>query len=222
MRFVVSAIGRDLRIYFRNLSDILNPMVFFIVVVSLFPLGVGPAPAQLAEIAPGVVWVAALLATLMSMELMFRSDFEDGTLDQLIVSGQSLIGYVLAKALGHWIVSGLPLLLLMPLVGIMMFVDTSGIWALSVSLLLVSPTLSLLGAIGAGLTVGLPRGGLLITILILPLYIPVLILATSMVGAAVQGSDVTGYVYWLAALMLGALALAPLATAAALRISADQ
>ena len=220
MNLFFASVQRDLLVHFRHPSEVLNPLVFFIVVISLFPLGIGPEPGQLKEIAPGIVWVAALLATLMSMDSMFRSDFEDGSLEQVVLSEQSTFTFVLAKVVSHWLLSGLPLVLLMPLAALLLFLDEAGVWALS--LLLVSPTLSLLGGIGAALTVGLPRGGLLVTILVMPFYVPVLVFATAMVHAAEAGSDTIGYVYWLLAILFGSLCLAPIATAAALNLATDQ
>lgn len=222
MKLFLQVIKRDLLLHLRAPSDFLNPLVFFAVVISLFPLGLGPSPDQLAQVAPAVIWIAALLATLMSMELMFRADYEDGSLEQMLASGQPLLVIVLAKVSAHWLVSGLPLVLLMPVVGLVMFVDETGIWAMASALVMVSPTLSLLGAIGAALTVGLARGGLLVSILVLPLYVPVLVLATAMVQSALDGQAITGYVYWLAAILIAAMTLAPLATAASLRVSIEQ
>lgn len=218
----LALLQRDLKIHFRQPSEVLNPLVFFAVVISLFPLGLGPSPDELSKVAPAVIWIAALLATLMSLDVMFRGDFEDGSLEQVVISETSLFVYVLAKVTVHWIVSGLPLVLLMPFVGLALFLETEAIVMMTLALLLVSPTLSLLGAIGAALTVGLTRGGLLVTILILPLYVPVLILATSMTQSALLGADVAGFFYWLLAVLLLALGLAPIATAAAVRISVDQ
>ncbi len=222
MSFFPVSVLRDLRVHVRKPSEVLNPLVFFAVVISLFPLGIGPSPEQLSLVAPGIVWVAALLATLMSMDLLFRSDYEDGSLEQVILSGQSLFVFTLSKVCAHWLIAGLPLVVLMPVAGLALFLDVDEIRTLALSLLLVSPTLSLLGSIGAALTVGLPRGGLLVTILILPLYVPVLILATAMVQAVVNGANVTGYVYWLLAILLLSVALAPLAAAASLRLAADE
>ncbi len=222
MNFFLATIARDVSIHLRRPAAFVNPLVFFLVVISLFPLGIGPSPDQLSLIAPGVIWVAALLATLMSMDLMFRSDYEDGTLEQVVLSGRSLVVFVVAKVCMHWLLTGLPLVLLTPLMGLVLYLETPGTVALSFSLLLISPTLSLVGSIGAALTVGLPRGSLLVSILILPLYVPVLILGTAMVQAAGNGSDVTGYAYWLLAILLMALALAPLAAAASIRIATDQ
>ena len=222
MNFYLRTLRRDLRIHLRGLSEVINPLVFFVVVISLFPLGLGPSPQQLSEVAPGVIWVAALLATLMSMDLMFRDDFSDGSLEQLVVSGQPLLVFVFAKVTAHWIISGLPLVLLVPVVGLVMFVDGDRLQAMVVTLLLVSPTLSLLGAIGAALTVSLARGGLLVSILVLPLYVPVLVLATAMVQAAGSEADTAGYLYWLLAALLASITLAPLAIAAGLRLAVDR
>ena len=159
----------------RNPADMMNPLVFFVIVISLFPLGISPSQDVLSEIAPGVIWVAALLATLLSMEMMFKSDFDDGSLEQMTLSAEPLYLIVTGKIISHWIVSGLPLTLLSPLLGVMLFVNESGLIALIISLCIATPILSLLGAIGASLTVGLKKGGVLISILILPLYVPVLI-----------------------------------------------
>ena len=222
MNFYLRTLRRDLRIHLRGLSEVINPLVFFVVVISLFPLGLGPSPQQLSEVAPGVIWVAALLATLMSMDLMFRDDFSDGSLEQVVVSGQPLLVFVFAKVTAHWLISGLPLVLLVPVVGLVMFVDGDRLQAMVVTLLLVSPTLSLLGAIGAALTVSLARGGLLVSILVLPLYVPVLVLATAMVQTAGSEADTAGYLYWLLAALLASITLAPLAIAAGLRLAVDR
>jgi len=188
-------------------------------VATLFPLGVSPEPTFLAEVAPGVVWVAALLATLLSMDSLFRSDFEDGTLEQTLLSPQPLFIVVLAKVLAHWMMSGLPLTLLAPLLGVMLFLPGEGMGGLMISLLLGTPTLSLIGAIGAALTVGLRKGGVLISLLVLPLYIPVLIFGTSAVQAAVTGLPLAGFIALLGAMLALGIVMAPLAIGAALRIS---
>ena len=222
MKLLLRVVIRDLRLHLRATSEMLNPLVFFVVVVSLFPLGIGPEPERLAQIAPAVIWIAALLATLMSMDLMFSSDFADGSLEQMVTADQSLLVMVLGKVLSHWLVAGLPLILLSPIIGAAFYVEPAAILVMMLGLLLVSPVLSLLGAIGASLTVGLERGGLLVTILVLPLYVPLLVLAISMVQAAMLGDSVLGYVYWLLAALLAALSLAPLAVAAGLRVAVDQ
>ena len=217
----MKSVKKDLLVNFRQPSEMLNPLVFFVVVISLFPLGIGPEPSQLKLIAPGVLWVAALLATLMSMDSMFRSDFEDGSLDQVVLSEQSTFTFVLAKVFCHWLSSGLPLVILMPIAALFLFLEEAGVWALVLSLLLVSPSLSLLGGIGAALTVGLPRGGLLVIILVMPLCVPVLVLASAMVQSAAAGSEIIGYVYWLLAILSGSFCLAPIAIAAALNVATD-
>ena len=222
MKLLLRVVIRDLRLHLRATSEMLNPLVFFVVVVSLFPLGIGPEPERLAQIAPAVIWIAALLATLMSMDLMFSSDFADGSLEQMVTADQSLLVMVLGKVLSHWLVAGLPLILLSPIIGAAFYVEPAAILVMMLGLLLVTPVLSLLGAIGASLTVGLERGGLLVTILVLPLYVPLLVLGISMVQAAMLGDSVLGYVYWLLAALLAALSLAPLAVAAGLRVALDQ
>ena len=222
MKLLLRVVIRDLRLHLRATSDMLNPLVFFVAVVSLFPLGIGPEPERLAQIAPAVIWIAALLATLMSMDLMFSSDFADGSLEQMVTADQSLLVMVLGKVLSHWLVAGLPLILLSPIIGAAFYVEPAAILVMMLGLLLVTPVLSLLGAIGASLTVGLERGGLLVTILVLPLYVPLLVLGISMVQAAMLGDSVLGYVYWLLAALLAALSLAPLAVAAGLRVAVDQ
>lgn len=214
-----AVLKRDLMLAYRRKSDLFNPLVFFLMVATLFPLGVSPEPNFLAEVAPGVVWVAALLATLLSMDSLFRSDFEDGTLEQTLLSPQPLFIVVLAKVLAHWMMSGLPLTLLAPLLGVMLFLPGEGMAGLMLSLLLGTPTLSLIGAIGAALTVGLRKGGVLISLLVLPLYIPVLIFGTSAVQAAVTGLPLAGFVALLGAMLALGIVMAPLAIGAALRIS---
>jgi len=214
-----AVLKRDLMLAYRKKSDLFNPLIFFLMVATLFPLGVSPEPDFLAEVAPGVVWVAALLATLLSMDSLFRSDFEDGTLEQTLLSPQPLFIVVLAKVLAHWMMSGLPLTLLAPLLGVMLFLPAEGMSGLMMSLLLGTPTLSLIGAIGAALTVGLRKGGVLISLLVLPLYIPVLIFGTSAVQAAVTGLPLAGFFALLGAMLALGFVMAPLAISAALRIS---
>ncbi|QJD72369.1 heme exporter protein CcmB [Marinobacterium sp. LSUCC0821] len=210
---------RDMVLAFRRKSELVNPLIFFLIVASLFPIGVSPEPNFLSQLAPGLLWVAALLATLLSMESLFKSDFEDGSLEQLLLSPQPLFLIVLSKVAAHWLMSGLALTLIAPLLGVMLFLPSEGMPGLMLSLLLGTPTLSLIGAIGAALTVGLRRGGVLISLLVLPLYIPVLIFGSSAVQAAVTGLPLSGYLALLGALLALALALAPIAAGAALRIS---
>ncbi|WP_299204757.1 heme exporter protein CcmB [uncultured Amphritea sp.] len=213
------ALKRDLLLSYRRKSDLVNPLIFFLMVATLFPLGVSPDPTFLADVAPGVVWVAALLATLLSMDSLFRSDFEDGTLEQILLSPQPLYMVVLAKVLAHWMLTGLPLTILAPVLGVMLFLPADGMWGLVLSLLLGTPTLSLVGAIGAALTVGLRKGGVLISLLVLPLYIPLLIFGSAAVQGAVTGLPLGGYLAILGAMLSLGLVMAPLAIGAALRIS---
>ena len=210
---------RDLILAYRSRQDLINPPLFFVIVVSLFPLGVSPDKDFLSMSGAGVVWVAALLATLLSLDSLFRADFDDGSLEQILLSPQPLFMLVLAKVVAHWSVSGLPLLLLSPILGVMMHLDADAIEMLMLTLLLGTPVLSLLGAIGAALTVGLRVGGVLLSLLILPLYIPVLIFGTGTVEAVSNGLPVSGYLAVLGALLALAATLSPIATAAALRIS---
>ncbi len=216
---LIALLKRDLLLAFRSRGDLLNPLMFFMMVASLFPLAVSPDPKLLGVIAPGVIWVGALLATLLSLDLMFKSDYEDGSLEQMLLLPQPTLLLVLVKVLVHWLVAGLPLAFIAPLLGLMLGLPNGGYTPLIVSLLLATPILSLLGAIGAGLTVGLRKGGMLMPLLILPLYIPVLIFASSAVQAGVQGSSYLGHMAFLGAYLALTLVIAPLAAAAALRIS---
>ncbi|MCQ4320935.1 heme exporter protein CcmB [Stutzerimonas stutzeri] len=215
-------LARESRLLFRRPAELANPLVFFAIVIALFPLAVGPESQLLQTISPGLVWVAALLAVLLSLDGLFRSDFEDGSLEQWVVSPHPLALLVLAKVLAHWMFSGLALVLLAPLLGLMLGMPVSALPVLLMSLLLGTPVLSLLGAVGAALTVGLKRGGLLLALLILPLYIPVLILGSGALQAALQGLPALGYLLWLSSLTALAVTLAPFAIAAGLRISVGE
>ena len=210
---------RDLTLAFRRRGDIANPLLFFVLAVTLFPLGIGPEPQRLAAIAPGVIWVAALLATLLSLDSLFRSDFDDGALEQFLLMPQPLSALVLAKVLAHWLVTGLPLLLLSPLLGVVLRLNGEGILALMATLALGTPVLSLIGAIGIALVVGLRRGGMLLSLLVLPLYVPVLIFGAGAVAQSQMGLPYSGQLALLGALLALALPLAPLASAAALRVT---
>ncbi|MEQ4531533.1 MAG: heme exporter protein CcmB [Mixta sp.] len=212
-------IGRELRIAFRSGAEIINPLWFFLIVITLFPLGIGPAPQLLARIAPGVVWVAALLSSLLALERLFRDDFTDGSLEQLLLLPTPLPVTVLGKVIAHWLITGLPLLLLSPLAALLLSLDFASWRALALTLLLGTPTLSLLGAIGVALTVGLRRGGVLLSLLVLPLAVPVLIFASAAIDAAGTGLPISGYLAILGAMLAASASLAPFATAAALRIS---
>jgi heme exporter protein B len=219
MSFFFAAIQRDLLLALRYRNDIVNPLAFFLMVAVLFPLGVSPEAKFLAQVAPGVIWVAALLASLLSVDSIFRTDFDDGSLEQMLVSPQPLVLLILAKVLSHWLISGFCLALMSPLLAMMLFLPAQGLFALVISLLLGTPTLSLIGAIGAGLTVGLRKGGILISLLVLPLYIPVLIFGAGTVQAGTMGMPIGGYLALLGAVLVVSMMLAPFAIVAALKIS---
>lgn len=217
----ISVLKRDLKIALRHRGDIFNPLMFFIIVVTLFPLGIGPEPGTLERIAPGIIWVAALLSSMLSLERLFKSDHADGALEQMMLSPQPLALMALAKVCAHWLVTGLPLLLIAPLLGVLLHLNPDSYVALLATLALGTPALSLLGAIGVALTVGLRKGGVLLSLLILPLYIPVLIFATSAVDAASMNLPFSGHLAILAALLVGATILAPVAIGASLRVSTN-
>lgn len=213
---------RDLLLVARRRAEAANPLLFFLMVVALFPLGIGPTPDDLARIAPGVVWVTALLASLLSTDMLFRGDHDDGSLEQIVRSPASLYGLVLAKMMVHWLVTGLPLTLVSPLVAGLLYLPETAMPALLASMLSGTVTLSLLGGIGAALTVGLRKGGVLVSLLVLPLYVPVLVFGSAAVDAAASGLPWQPAVSVLAGFALLALTLCPLAVAAALRIVLDE
>ena len=208
-----------MRLVVRHPSEVIHPVMFFVIVVALFPFGVGSDTLLLRTIGPGVIWVGALLATLLSLDALFRSDFDDGTLEQMALSGHPLTVLVLGKVFVHWCATGLPLLVVTPLLGGLLGMAGEVQLTLLGALALGTPTLSLIGAVGTALTVGIRRSGLLLTLLVLPLYVPVLIFGASVVLAAEAGLPTVGHFYILGAMMMLALALAPIATSAALRIS---
>jgi len=205
----------------RRRAEVLTVLFFFVIVVSLFPLGVGPEIQTLRLIAPGVLWVAALLASMLSLDRLFSADYTDGTLEQMLLAAQPLSVLVLSKILSHWLVSGLPLVLISPVLGMQLGMDLDGIGVLVLSLALGTPVLSLIGAVGAGLTLGVRGGGVLLSLLVLPLYIPVLIFGAGAVEATVSGLGAQGHLSLLAAFLILALMLAPWGAATALKISLD-
>ncbi|RZU03088.1 heme exporter protein CcmB [Rivibacter subsaxonicus] len=213
--------ARDLRLAFRRRADTLATLFFFIIVVSLFPLGVGPERELLRTMAPGVVWVAALLASMLSLGRLFADDHRDGTLEQMLLAATPLPLLVLARIAAHWLISGLPLVLISPLLALQFDLDAQATLVLLASLLIGTPLLSLIGAIGAALTVGLRGAGVLLSLLVLPLVVPVLIFGAGAVEASSAGIGVGGHFSLLAAMLVLALFLAPLATTAALRIAFD-
>ena len=215
-------IKRELQIAMRKQAEILNPLWFFLIVITLFPLVIGPDPKLLSRIAPGVAWVAALLSALLSFERLFRDDYIDGSLEQLMLTSQPLVLTALAKVLAHWLLTGLPLILLSPIAALLLSLEISIWWALVLTLLLGTPVLSCLGAIGVALTVGLRKGGVLLSLLVVPLFIPVLIFSASVLDAAGLNLAYSGQLAILGAILAGVMTLSPFAIATALRISLDQ
>ncbi|MFC1689109.1 heme exporter protein CcmB [Pseudomonadota bacterium] len=218
-RAFFALLRRDLLLAFRRRTELLFPVIFLLVVVSLFPLGIGPGPQLLARIAPGVIWIAALLATVISLDALFRSDFEDGTMEQFVISGHPLTLIALAKILAHWLVAGLPIVLMSPLLALWMNLPTESLGVMILTLAIGTPILSLIGSIGVGLTISLKRGGQLLSLLVFPLYVPILIIATAAVMAASDSLPYTQFLGLLTAGLITSVTLAPFAAAAALKIS---
>jgi heme exporter protein B len=221
MKALLAVARRDLLLAMRRKAEVLTALFFFIIVTSLFPLGIGADPALLHKIAPGVLWVGALLATMLGLQRMFAADYADGTLEQMALSPTPLGLLVGGKNLAHWLVSGLPLVLLAPLLGLQFDLDATSLGVLAFGLLLGTPVLSLIGSIGAALTLGVRGGGVLLSLLVLPLYVPTLIFGAGAVQAHTSGLGAGGHLSLLAALLALALFFAPWATTAALRISLE-
>jgi heme exporter protein B len=218
--FVVT-LKRDLLIAYKRKNDIVNPFMFFLITSSLFPIGISPDPSRLGEIAAGVLWISALLASLLAMDNLYRADFEDGSLEQLLVSPHPLYFLVLAKNIGHWLVSGLPVVLISPLIAYMINLPQESYSVLFVTLLIGTPILSLVGSIGVALTVGLGSRGLILAMISLPMSVPVLIAGTLAIQETANGAPLAGYLAIMGAMLLGSITLAPLASALALRISVN-
>ena len=216
---LLNIIQRELTIAFRRLAEILNPLWFFLIVITLFPLLVGPNPELLGKIASGIAWVAALLSALLSFERLFRDDYLDGSLEQLMLLPVGLPQVALAKVIAHWLLTGLPLILLSPIAAILLSLEAHVWWALVLTLLLGTPILSCLGAIGVALTVGLRKGGTLLSLLILPLFLPVLIFAAAVLEAATINMNYSGQLAIIGAILAITLTFSPFAIAGALRIS---
>ena len=216
-----AVLARDLRLAIRRRVEALLPLAFFLVGASLFPLGIGPEPETLRQIAPGVVWVCALLAAMLSVAQLYAGDQQDGSLDQMLLAGGSALPIAFAKAIGHWLLTGLPLTILAPLLGVLFGMEGRAIVALTGSLLLGTPILSLLGGLGAALTLGVRSGGVLLILLVLPLCIPALIFGSGAVVAIDSGLSARGHFSLLGALLILTSLLVPLATAAALRIATE-
>ncbi|MDN3639367.1 heme exporter protein CcmB [Simiduia curdlanivorans] len=220
-RALAQQFSRELKLAYRARSDWANPMIFFLLVITMVPMGISPDAKFLAILAPGMIWVVALLATLLSLDALFRADMDDGSLDQLLISPHPLPLLVLAKIAVHWLVTGLPLTLMSPLLGLMLSLPAEGYVPLIMSLLIGTACLSFIGAIGAALTVSLRKGGLLISLIIMPFYVPVLIFGANGVSRAIEGFAHTGQLAILGALLALAVATAPFAVAGALRISSE-
>lgn len=216
---MAAIVARELRLALRRRGALAQPLVFFAAVATLFPLAIGPDPETLRRIAPGIVWVAVLLAVLLPLEQLFRGDLDDGTLEQLLLSPYPAAPLALAKVIAHWLVSALPLIALAPLVALLLELPVQALPVLLASLLLGTPVLALVGGIAAALTLGLRAGGPLLAVLLLPLYVPVLIFATGAVDRAVAGLAIAGPLYFLGGVLVLALTLAPIAIAAALRLA---
>jgi len=221
MTAFMAIVERDLRLAFARGGDALNVVVFFVIAITLFPFGVGPEQGILERIAAGTIWVAALLAATLALDRLFRADYEDGSLELLALVPLSLELVVLAKSLAHWLSTGIPLVIAAPLLAVLLNMSGDGLWALIAAMLIGTPILSLLGAVGAALTVGVRRGGVIVSLLVLPLFVPVLIFGVAAVDAAVYGLAVRPHLMILGAMLLAAIPLCPWASAAALRISLD-
>ncbi len=221
MNAMFSIIRRDLLMVMRRKSEVLTALFFFAIVSSLFPLGIGPEPVLLRKIAPGVLWVGALLATMLGLQRMFAADHADGTLEQMAISPTPLVWLVLGKVVAHWLVSGLPLVLMAPVLGIQFDLDSGALGVLMLALLLGTPLLSFIGAIGAALTLGVRGGGVLLSLLVLPLYVPALIFGAGAVESHIAGLGAGGHLSLLAAILTLAGFFAPWAATAALRIALE-
>ena len=217
----MATLKRDLLVAYKRKNDIFNPFMFFLIVCSLFPIGISPDPVRLGEIASGVLWISALLASLLAMDSLYQNDFEDGSLEQLLISPHPLYFLVLAKNIAHWLVSGLPVVIVSPLVAYMLSLPSDAYSIMVFTLLVGTPVLSLLGSIGVALTVGLGSRGLILAVITLPMSVPVLIAGTLTIQEVLNGASLAGYIAVLGAMFDGSLTLAPLASATALRISVN-
>lgn len=212
-----AVLQRDLRLAIRQSADLALVLGFFVIAASLFPFGVGPSPETLSRIAPGVIWVLALLSVMLSLDRLFLQDYTDGSLEQMVLAPRSLVVTVLAKVLAHWLTTGLPLMAVAPVIGVLLNLPMDGYGVLLLSLLIGTPSLSLIGAVGAALTLGARRAGLLIALLVLPLYIPILIFGVTAVDAVLTSVSPQAHFLYLGAILMAAVPLAPLAAAAAVR-----
>ena len=221
MKIYTKTLARDLKMALRNPSSFLNPLLFFVIAISLFPLAISPEAHTLSNIGPGVIWVTCMLSVLLSLNALFHYDYDNGVLEQMVISPFSLSLMLLAKITAHWLLTGLPIILLSPLMGMVLFLDIDSIYILMLTLLIATPSLSLIGAIGASLIVGIKNSGMLLSLLILPLYIPILIFATSAVSQAQFDLSISGQLYFLATILLISLMTSPFVSAIALKVSLE-
>ena len=212
---------RDLKMSLRNPSSFLNPLIFFVISISLFPIAISPEAQTLSIIAPGIIWVIAMLSVLLSLNSLFHYDYDSGILEQMVISHHSLPLILLAKTLAHWMLSGLPIIILSPFLGMALFINTEGIYILVLTLIIATPCLSLIGSIGASLVVGIKNSGMLLSLLILPLYIPILIFATSAVSQSQSNLPIDGQLYFLGFILILSLLMTPFLSALSLKISLE-
>ena len=221
MNIFLKTISRDLKMAFRNPSSFLNPLMFFVISISLFPIAISPESETLSRMAPGIIWVITMLSVLLSLNTIFHYDFDNGVLEQMIISHHSLSLILLAKTIVHWMLSGLPIILLSPFLGMALFLDFDSIIVLLLTLIIATPCLSLIGSVGASLVVGIKNSGMLLSLLILPLYIPILIFATSAISQSQSNQMIDGQLYFLGFFLVVSLIITPFLSAISLKISLE-
>ena len=221
MNIFVQTMTRDLKMALRNPSSFLNPLMFFVISISLFPIAISPEAQTLSSIAPGIIWVITMLSVLLSLNSLFHYDYDSGILEQMVISHHSLPLILLAKTLAHWMLSGLPIIILSPFLGMALFINTEGIYILVLTLIIATPCLSLIGSIGASLVVGIKNSGMLLSLLILPLFIPILIFATSAVSQSQSNLPIDGQLYFLGFILILSLLVMPFLSALSLKISLE-
>ncbi len=217
----ITIVIRELKIAFRNISSIINPLLFFIIAISLFPLAISPEASILSEMAAGLIWVATLLSVLLSLNLMFVDDYDNAILEQMLIAKKPIITIVMAKIFTHWLLTGVPIILLTPLFGTMLFINSNALYVLIITLIISTPTLSLIGAIGAAMVVGIKNSQMLLALIILPFYIPILIFAAGAVSNVDSGLSIAGNLYFLITILLISLMLAPVASSFAIKINLE-
>jgi len=221
LNIFVLTMTRDLKMALRNPSSFLNPLMFFVISISLFPIAISPEAQTLSSIAPGIIWVITMLSVLLSLNSLFHYDYDSGVLEQMVISHHSLPLILLAKTLAHWMLSGLPIIILSPFLGMALFINTEGIYILVLTLIIATPCLSLIGSIGASLVVGIKNSGMLLSLLILPLFIPILIFATSAVSQSQSNLPIDGQLYFLGFILILSLLITPFLSALSLKISLE-